>query len=37
MKIAIIYSTLIEDTYESAKLLKKLINANTALISIDNA
>ena len=37
MKIAIIYSTLIKDTKESAKILENLINANTVLISIDNA
>ena len=37
MKIAIIYSTLIEDTKKSAKLLKELINAEVVLISIENA
>ena len=37
MKIAIIYSTLIEDTKKSALLLKDLINAEVKLIPIDNA
>ena len=37
MKIAIIYSTLTEDTKKSAKLLKDLINAEVVLISIKNA
>ena len=37
MKIAIIYSTLISDTKESAKILSKLINADVQLISIKNA
>ena len=37
MKIAIIYSTLIEDTKKSASMLKDLINADVKLISIDNA
>ena len=37
MKIAIIYSTLIEDTKNSAVLLKDLINADVKLIPIDNA
>lgn len=37
MKIAIIYSTLTEDTKKSAKLLKNLINAEVVLISIKNA
>ena len=36
MKIAIIYSTLIEDTKKSALLLKNLINAEVKLISIEN-
>ncbi|MCR5026433.1 MAG: flavodoxin [Methanobrevibacter sp.] len=36
MKIAIIYSTLIEDTKKSALLLKDLINADVKLISIEN-
>ena len=36
MKIAIIYSTLIEDTKKSALLLKKLLNADVKLISINN-
>lgn len=36
MKIAIIYSTLIEDTKKSAKLLESLINADVVLISIEN-
>ncbi|WP_407432222.1 flavodoxin domain-containing protein [Methanobrevibacter sp.] len=36
MKIAIIYSTLIDDTKKSAKILKELINAEVVLISIDN-
>lgn len=37
MKIAIIYSTLTDDTKKSAKLLKDLINAEVVLISIKNA
>lgn len=37
MKIAIIYSTLIEDTKKSALLLKDLINAEVKLIPIDKA
>ena len=37
MKIAIIYSSLTEDTKKSAKLLKDLINAEVVLISIKNA
>lgn len=37
MKIAIIYSTLIEDTKKSALLLKDLINAEVKLIPIENA
>lgn len=37
MKIAIIYSTLTDDTKTSAKLLKDLINAEVVLISIKNA
>lgn len=37
MKVAIIYSTLIEDTKISAELLKSLINAEVVLISIKNA
>ncbi len=37
MKIAIIYSSLTEDTKKSAKLLKNLINAEVVLISIKNA
>jgi len=37
MKIAIIYSTLISDTKESAKILSELINADVQLISIKNA
>ena len=36
MKVAIIYSTLIEDTKKSALLLKNLINADVKVISIDN-
>lgn len=36
MKIAIIYSTLIDDTKKSAKLLEELINAEIVLISIKN-
>lgn len=36
MKIAIIYSTLIEDTKKSALLLKDLIDAEVKLISIEN-
>ena len=36
MKIAIIYSTLIEDSKESAKILKELINSEVVLISIKN-
>ena len=36
MKIAIIYSTLIEDTKKSAEILKELINAEVVLISISN-
>ena len=36
MKIAIIYSTLIEDSKKSAKILKDLINAEVVLISIEN-
>lgn len=36
MKIAIIYSTLIDDTKKSAKLLEDLINAEIVLISIKN-
>lgn len=36
MKIAIIYSTLTDDTKKSAKLLKELINADVVLISIKN-
>ena len=36
MKIAIIYSTLIEDSKISAKMLKELINAEVKLISIEN-
>ena len=37
MKIAVIYSTLIDDTKTSAKLLKDLIDAEVVLISIKNA
>ena len=37
MKIAIIYSSLTEDTKKSAKLLKDFINAEVVLISIKNA
>lgn len=36
MKIAIIYSTLIKDSKESAKILKELINSEVVLISIEN-
>lgn len=36
MKIAIIYSTVTDDTKKSAKMLKELINAEVVLISIDN-
>ena len=36
MKIAIIYSTLIEDSKKSAKILKDLINTEVILISIEN-
>lgn len=36
MKIAIIYSTLIKDSKESAKMLKELINSEVVLISIEN-
>ncbi len=36
MKIAIIYSTLIEDTKKSAQILKDLINEEVVLISIEN-
>lgn len=36
MKIAIIYSTLIDDTKKSAILLEDLINAEVVLISIKN-
>ncbi|WP_407416569.1 flavodoxin domain-containing protein [Methanobrevibacter sp.] len=37
MKIAVIYSTLIEDTKKSAQILKDLINEEVVLISIENA
>ena len=37
MNIAIIYSTLIEDTKESAELLRDLINVEVRTIPIDNA
>lgn len=37
MKIVIFYSTLIEDTKESAKILKNLINAEVVLIPIERA
>lgn len=36
MKIAIIFSTLIKDSKESAKILKELINSEVVLISIEN-
>ena len=36
MKILIIYSTLIKDSKESAKILKELINSEVVLISIEN-
>lgn len=36
MKIAIIFSTLIKDSKESAKILKELINSDVVLISIEN-
>lgn len=36
MKIAVIYSTLIEDTKKSAQILKDLINEEVVLISIEN-
>lgn len=37
MKVAIFYSTLIEDTRKSAEILKDLINAEVITIPIDNA
>lgn len=36
MKTAIIYSTLIDDTKKSAKILKELIKSEVVLISIEN-
>ena len=36
MKIAVIYSTLIEDSKKSAQILKNLINEEVVLISIEN-
>ena len=36
MKTAIIYSTLIDDTKKSAKILKELIKSDVVLISIEN-